>query len=152
MIIGGWSGFSSSCAGPCLLASPSCLSPQNVYARMYSPEGDLIRVRNEATARKEQLELEAQGEALATKMKAEAQAQAIQVVGDAIEKYGTVPSQLDVAKQYVEMYGEMGQTSNTMIFSDKPADINSLMAQAATVFNSVGDNSKPASGTIGEER
>ena len=32
------------------------------------------------------------------------------------------------------MYGEIGQKSNTMFFSDKPADVNALMAQAATVF------------------
>lgn len=32
------------------------------------------------------------------------------------------------------MYGEMGQKSNTMIFSDKPADINALFAQASSVF------------------
>ena len=36
--------------------------------------------------------------------------------------------------QYIDMYGEMGQKSNTMIFSDKPADINALFAQASTVF------------------
>jgi hypothetical protein len=35
------------------------------------------------------------------------------------------------------MYGEMGAKSNTMIFSDRPADINTLMAQASTVFDSV---------------
>jgi hypothetical protein len=35
------------------------------------------------------------------------------------------------------MYGEMGAKSNTMIFSDKPADINSLMAQAGAVFQGV---------------
>ena len=38
--------------------------------------------------------------------------------------------------QYVSMYGEMGKQSNTMIFSDKPADINALLAQAAHVISS----------------
>ena len=33
------------------------------------------------------------------------------------------------------MYGEMGQKSNTMIFSDKPGDINALFAQAASVLS-----------------
>lgn len=32
------------------------------------------------------------------------------------------------------MYGDIGQKSNTMFFSDKPADVNALMAQAATIF------------------
>ena len=34
------------------------------------------------------------------------------------------------------MYGEIGSKSNTMIFSEKPGDINALMAQAALVMNS----------------
>lgn len=36
--------------------------------------------------------------------------------------------------QYIAMYGDIGQKSNTMFFSDKPADVNALMAQAATIF------------------
>jgi hypothetical protein len=34
------------------------------------------------------------------------------------------------------MYAEMGRQSNTMIFSDKPADANALLAQAASVVSS----------------
>jgi hypothetical protein len=36
--------------------------------------------------------------------------------------------------QYIAMYGDIGQKSNTMFFSDKPGDVNSLMAQASTIF------------------
>ena len=32
------------------------------------------------------------------------------------------------------MYADIGQKSNTMIFSDKPADINALFAQASSVM------------------
>lgn len=32
------------------------------------------------------------------------------------------------------MYGDIGQKSNTMFFSEKPGDVNALMAQAATIF------------------
>ena len=38
------------------------------------------------------------------------------------------------------MYGVMGSKSNTMIFSDKPADINALLAQASTIINSTKTN------------
>lgn len=31
------------------------------------------------------------------------------------------------------MYGDIGQKSNTMIFSEKPGDVNALLAQAAAV-------------------
>jgi hypothetical protein len=40
-----------------------------------------------------------------------------------------------IAKQYIEMYGEMGQRSNTMLFSDRPADVRALFAQAAAVLD-----------------
>jgi len=36
------------------------------------------------------------------------------------------------------MYSDIGQKSNTMIFSDRPADVNALMAQASTVVQSLG--------------
>jgi len=35
---------------------------------------------------------------------------------------------------FIEMYSVMGNRSNTMIFSDKPADINALLAQAGAVI------------------
>jgi hypothetical protein len=38
------------------------------------------------------------------------------------------------------MYGNIGSKSNTMIFSDKPGDINSLFAQANTVMKNTPDN------------
>ena len=34
------------------------------------------------------------------------------------------------------MYGEMGAKSNTMIFADKPGDLNTVLAQAAAVLSS----------------
>jgi hypothetical protein len=43
--------------------------------------------------------------------------------------------------QYIDMYASMGKTSNTMIFSERPADINALMAQAATVLKAAGSTS-----------
>lgn len=36
------------------------------------------------------------------------------------------------------MYSDIGQKSNTMIFSDRPADVNALLAQASTVVRSLG--------------
>ena len=50
---------------------------------------------------------------------------------------GCKAAQLDVAKNYVEMYGEMGKSSNTMIFAKEAGDLNSLLAQAASVISQV---------------
>jgi len=98
-------------------------------------EGALIRVQNEAKAERERLEQTAAGEAAAVVARANAEATAIEVIGNAIEKHGLVPAQLEVAREYVKMYGEMGKKSNTMLFMDKPGDVQGLLAQAAAVFH-----------------
>mmetsp|Transcript_33565 Transcript_33565/g.44311 ORF Transcript_33565/g.44311 Transcript_33565/m.44311 type:complete len:348 (-) Transcript_33565:483-1526(-) len=98
-------------------------------------EGRLQQVRNEATAMREKLILEAEGEATAIKARAQASAEAIIEIAKAISKEeGVTAAQMEVAKEYIKMYGEMAKQSNTMVFSDKPADINNLMAQAASVL------------------
>ena len=44
------------------------------------------------------------------------------------------------------MYSDIGQKSNTMIFSDRPADVNALLAQASTVVKALNNPSAtPAS-------
>jgi regulator of protease activity HflC (stomatin/prohibitin superfamily) len=99
-------------------------------------EGELIKIKNEAEGRKVQLILEAEGEAAVIEMRATAQAQAIETVAVALQgSAGAEAAKLHVAREYISMYSEMGQKSNTMIFSDKPADINALLAQASAVLS-----------------
>jgi len=99
-------------------------------------EGDLIRVKNQAEARKTQLVLEAEGEATAIRARAQAQAEAIAIIASALSQPGAdQAARLNVAREYISMYGEMGQKSNTMIFSDRPADVNALLAQAHTILH-----------------
>jgi regulator of protease activity HflC (stomatin/prohibitin superfamily) len=98
-------------------------------------EGELIRAKNLAQARKEQYRLEAEGEAYAINQRAIAHAEAIAKVSSALrDDQSNVAAQLNIAREYITMYGDIGQKSNTMFFSDKPADVNALMAQAATIF------------------
>jgi hypothetical protein len=40
-----------------------------------------------------------------------------------------------VVVQYISMYSEIGSKSNTMIFSERPGDVNALLAQAAAVVS-----------------
>jgi regulator of protease activity HflC (stomatin/prohibitin superfamily) len=104
-------------------------------------EGEMIKVENEAKAFAARLHIEAEGEARAMKLKAEAQAEAVKVMADALSKEGGMEAaQLALAKEYVSMYGQMGSKSNTMLFQDRPADMSALMAQAATVLGTVGNN------------
>jgi len=61
----------------------------------------------------------------------------IEVVAAAMSKpHGEEAARLRCAEEYIKMYGEIGKGSNTMIFSQNPADMNVLMAQAASVFES----------------
>ncbi len=67
-------------------------------------------------------------------MKARAEAEALTVVAEALrDAAGSDAAQLQIAKQYIDMYGEMGKSSNTMLFSDRPADVNALIAQVCGV-------------------
>ena len=101
-------------------------------------EGMLIKIRNEAEAEKIKRVREAEGEANAVKLKAEAQAQAIAMIAAELQKDGGPDAaKLALARDYVQMYGEMGSKSNTMMFSDRPADIKSLLAQAAMTLKSI---------------
>jgi len=101
-------------------------------------EGNLIKVRNEAEASKTKLFLEAEGEAEAIRLKAIAQAEAIAKIASELQKPGgEEAAKLAVAQDYIQMFGEMGKNSNTMMFNDKPADVNSLLAQAALAIKSV---------------
>lgn len=113
------------------------LESEGIKARKQNEsEGELIKVRNEAQAEKEKLMLEAQGQAQAVTLKAEAQANAIRTIAESLQAPGgQQAAQLELASQYVQMYGEMGSKSNTMLIQDKPADINSLIAQVVGVMN-----------------
>merc|ERR1711918_133279 len=103
---------------------------------MGESEGLLIQVENEAQARKRRYILEAEGEAESIQKKAEAYASSIALVGERLSKEkGMDAAYLNLAKDYVEMYGTMGSQSNTMIFSDKPADFSALIAQATAVMS-----------------
>ncbi len=68
------------------------------------------------------------------RIKAYAQSEAIKAIADALKiEGGRSAAQIAIADKYIQMYGEMAQKSNTMVFSERPADIRSLMAQAAAV-------------------
>eukprot|EP01038_Epipyxis_sp_PR26KG_P004862 gene4862-6813_t len=115
------------------------LQSEGVKIRMKNEsEGTLIQITNEAEARKVQLMKEAEGEVAAMILKAEAQAQAIEIIANAL-KGANAPeaAKLAIAEHYIKMYSDIGQKSNTMIFSDKPADVNALMAQASAVMKSL---------------
>ena len=107
-------------------------------------EGAAIAVRNAASAEREKRILEAEGEAEAMQIRAKAQAEAIASIATAIEgqRAGPLSAQLAVARDYIGMYGELAGKSNTMLFAERPGDLNALLAQAATVLKNTPDPPK----------
>ena len=94
-------------------------------------EGKLIKITNEAEASKARILLEAEGQAEAIRLTAQAQADALAQISQQLNKEGGMEAaRLALARDYVSMYGEMGQKSNTIMFNDRPADINALLGQA----------------------
>jgi len=98
-------------------------------------EGNLIRIRNEAEANKQRVMLEAEGEAEAIRLTAAAQAKALSMIAEQLKQDGgPEAARLALAQEYVEMYGQMGQKSNTILFNDRPADVNALLSQAVVTM------------------
>jgi len=109
-------------------------------------EGNLVKVQNEAEANKQRILLEAQGQAEAIRLTASAQAEALELIANQINKEGgTEAARLALAREYVSMYGEMGSKSNTIMFNDKPADVNALLSQAMVAMESATQATKSKS-------
>ena len=109
-------------------------------------EGNLIKIRNEAEASKQKILLEAQGQAEAIRLTAAAQAEALAIIASQLNKEGGMEAaRLALARDYITMYGEMGQQSNTIMFNERPADVNALLSQAVLSMNATANASKPQS-------
>ena len=103
-------------------------------------EGNLIKIRNEAEAEKFKITLEAEAKAEAVRLTASAQAQALREVSQALEQPGgEEAARLALAREYVTMYGDMGQKSNTILFNERPADVTALLTQAMTALRVTGN-------------
>lgn len=92
----------------------------------------------------------AEGQAAATVALAEADAKALRVVALAIkEPGGSDAVNLKVAEQYVEAFGKLAKTNNSIIIPANMGDMSSLIATAMQVVKGqgmVGSASKPATG------
>jgi regulator of protease activity HflC (stomatin/prohibitin superfamily) len=81
----------------------------------------------------------AQGQAGAVLAVAEATARAIQMVAETIRQPGGIEAvNLRVADRYVDAFGNLAKTGNTLIVPANLADVSSLIASALTVVKSQG--------------
>lgn len=107
-------------------------------AAINNAEGDKQKTIKESEARRQQQINEAEGEAQAILAVAKATSEGIRQVAAAInERGGIEATQLRVAEQYVEQFGNLAKSTNTMILPANVADVASMVATAMKVFREV---------------
>lgn len=104
-------------------------------ALINNAEGSKQQAIKTSEANKQQQINEAEGEAEAILTVANATAQGISVIAKAIQQQGGMEAvQLKVAEQFVQEFGKIAKTANTMILPTNMADLGSLMAMAMNVI------------------
>ena len=105
-------------------------------AAINEAEGAKQQVIKASEAAKQQQINEAEGEAQAILAVAAATAGGITRVAEAIRSPGGPDAvQLKVAQDYIEKFGELARTNNTMILPANVADAASMMATAMSIIN-----------------
>ena len=86
---------------------------------------------------------QAQGDASAILARAEATAKAIRQIGEALSEPGGLAAvNLRVAEEYIEQFGKLARTTNTLILPSNVADVGGFIATAMSVIRA--DSRPPA--------
>lgn len=122
-------------------------------AMINNAEGKKQEVIKASEASREQQVNEAQGEAQAILGVAEATAEGIRKVAAAINSAGGIEAvQLRVAEQYVEQFGNIAKSGNTLVVPANLSDVSSMIALATNIFKSPGGGSTPPAGGMAGDR
>jgi regulator of protease activity HflC (stomatin/prohibitin superfamily) len=104
-------------------------------AAINSAEGQKQQVIKASEARCQQQINEAEGQAHAIQAIATATAEGLRKVAEAIKSEGGVEAvQLRVAEKYVEQFGQIAKTSNTVVLPASLSDVGSMIALAMNVM------------------
>jgi len=104
-------------------------------AAINSAEGKKQQVIKESEAQRQKQINEAEGQANAILAVASATSEGVRMVGDAISGPGGIEAvQLRVAEQYVEEFGKLAKTNNTVILPATLSDVGSMIALAMNVL------------------
>ena len=107
-------------------------------AEINRAEGEKQKLIKASEARRMQQMNEAEGEASAILSVAQATANSIQLVSQALDNpNGQDAMMLRIAENYVEQFGKLAQTGNTMIIPANLADLGSMVAMAMKVKEGV---------------
>ncbi len=107
-------------------------------AEINRAEGEKQKLIKASEARRMQQMNEAQGEASAILSVAQATAEGIECVAQALEHTnGKDAMHLRIAEHYVEQFGNLARTNNTMIIPANLADVGSMIAMAMKVKDGI---------------
>jgi regulator of protease activity HflC (stomatin/prohibitin superfamily) len=110
-------------------------------AKVNEAEGEKQRVIKESEATKLQQINEAQGQAQAILAVATATAEGLKRVAESVTVAGGPEAmRLRIAEDYVEQFGKLAQSSNTLVIPANLSEISSMIALATSIF----DSSSPA--------
>jgi regulator of protease activity HflC (stomatin/prohibitin superfamily) len=111
-------------------------------AKINQAEGEKQRVIKESEAVKQQQINEAEGEASAILAVATATADGLRQVGAALtSEGGDAAMQLRVAQQYIDEFGNLAKTGNTLVIPANLADLASMIALATNIAR---DKTRPS--------
>jgi regulator of protease activity HflC (stomatin/prohibitin superfamily) len=110
-------------------------------AEILQSEGDRQAQVNEAEGAKQAVIMKAEAEAQKITLEANATALALRTISRAMaEQGGRDASALRIAEQYVEAFGNLAKTTNTLLLPSNVADPAAMVAQAMSVFSAVTSN------------
>ena len=108
-------------------------------AAINTAEGEKQQVIKASEAAKQKQINEAEGEAAAIRSVAAATAEGITRVASALDSPGGMEAvQLRVAESYIESFGELARSTNTMLLPTNAADVASMIATAMSVIKKTG--------------
>jgi len=120
-------------------------SEGNRQSKINQAEGEKAQVVLSSEASYTDQVNRARGEAEAVLCVAEATAKSIEVVANAIQKNGGSEAvSLKIAEQYVQAFGELAKTTNTVLLPANLAEPASMVAQAMNIFDQVKATKKKA--------
>ena len=111
-------------------------------AKINRAEGDRQQMIARSEGEKQKRINEAEGRAAEIEKVAKATATGLIEVATAIQAKGGMDAvNLRIAEQYLNEFGKLAQTNNTMIIPSNLADVSSIMALAAKLFKDSGEDS-----------
>jgi regulator of protease activity HflC (stomatin/prohibitin superfamily) len=111
-------------------------------AAVNNAEGRKQETIKASEARKQQQINEAEGQASAILAVAAATAEGLRRVAEALKAEGGMEAvQLRVAEQYIQQFGQLARSSNTLVLPANAADVGSMIALAMKSMQSIGTES-----------